>query len=191
MYYEQCNEDIALKVTQDQRQELAKFYSQIEQRAFRLALIETRNSSDALDLIQDAMESLMRRYLEHPSQEWRPLFYKILQNRIKDWHRWSGLRAKLHLPKANKQELSQEEYQIESSDMTPIEQTEQDFTLEKLQHVLSKLSFRQRQTVLLRAWEGFSVEETAQIMKCSQGSVKTHMSRALNTMKSLMDENHE
>lgn len=191
MYYEQCNEGVALKVTQDQRQELAKFYSQVEQRAFRMAMIETRNSSDALDLIQDAMESLMKRYCKRPSNEWRPLFYRILQNRIKDWHRWSGLRVKLHMQKSTQQEYTEEDFEIESDEKTPVEQTEQDFSLDKLQRALKQLSFRQRQTVLLRVWEGFSVEETAQIMKCSQGSVKTHLSRALSRLKSLLDESYD
>ncbi len=188
MYYEPCNEEIVLKVTQDQRQELANFYSQIEQRAYRMAMIETRNASDALDLVQDAMESLMKRYIHHSSQEWRPLFYRILQNRIKDWHRWSGVRSKLHWSKSNEEDISHEELQVESSQPSPLEQTQLDFSMGKLQSALNKLSFRQRQTVLLRIWEGFDVEETAHIMKCSQGSVKTHLSRAMSTLKSLLAE---
>ena len=188
MYFESCNEEIVLKVTQEQSQELANFYSQIEQRAYRMAMIETRNSSDALDMVQDAMESLMKRYAHHSSQEWKPLFYKILQNRIKDWHRWSGLRAKLHLHKSSEEDAAQEELLIATNDPTPIEQSELDFTIDKLQVALKQLSFRQRQTVLLRIWEGFNVEETAKIMKCSQGSVKTHLSRALSALKALLSE---
>lgn len=188
MYYQQCNEEIVLKVTQDQRQELANFYTQVEQRAYRMAMIETRNSGDALDLVQDAMESLMKRYAHHPSEEWRPLFYKILQNRIKDWHRWSGLRSKLHLSKSVEEDAVEEQYQLASSELTPIEQTAQDLTMKKLQAALKQLSFRQRQTVLLRVWEGFNVGETAHIMKCSQGSVKTHLSRALNALKILLED---
>ena len=188
MPIEQCNEEIVLKVTQDQRQELAKFYRQIEQRAFRMANIETRNASDALDLVQDAMESLMKRYSHHSIEEWKPLFYRILQNRIKDWHRWSGLRAKLHLKKSSGDGHDEPEYQVASSELSPIDQADQDLTMDKLQHALNQLSFRQRQTVLLRVWEGFNVEETASIMKCSQGSVKTHLSRALTSLKTLLEE---
>jgi RNA polymerase sigma-70 factor, ECF subfamily len=99
MFLEQCNEEIVLKVTQDQRQELADFYRSVEQRAFRMVMIETRHSGDALDLVQDAMESLMKSYVNKPSEEWRPLFYRILQNKIKDWHRWGAVRAKLHMSK--------------------------------------------------------------------------------------------
>ncbi len=194
MYYEQCNEEVVLKVTQDQRQELAKFFTQVEQRAYRMASIETRNTNDALDLVQDAMESLMKRYANHSPAEWRPLFYRILQNRIKDWHRWSNLRAKLHLSKS--QNISPQDHDdidthVASLDLTPIEQVSRDLTMEKLQAALNHLSPRQRQTVLLRLWEGFNVQETAHIMKCSTGSVKTHLSRALSTLKNLLDDRHE
>lgn len=187
MYYEQCNEEIVLKVTQDQRQQLAKFYAQVEQRAYRMAMIETRNSSDALDLVQDAMESLMKRYISRPSQEWRPLFYTILHNRIKDWHRWTGLRTKLHWSNSDIQDSLVEQPQLVSSELSPSQKTQQDFAMQSLQDALKKLSLRQRQAVLLRIWEGFSVQETAGIMKCSQGSVKTHLSRALSSLNSQLD----
>ena len=191
MYYQPCNEDIVLKVTQDQRQELANFYRQIEQRAYRMAMIETRRSSDALDLVQDAMESLMKRYASRPSAEWRALFYKILQNRIRDWHRWSGLRTRLHISKPDSEEFTEQDHTIASEELTPIEQADQDYSMDRLQLALTQLSFRQRQAVLLRVWEGFNVEETAHIMKCSSGSVKTHLSRALSALKKLLDQNDE
>ena len=191
MYYQPCNEDIVLKVTQDQRQELANFYRQIEQRAYRMAMIETRRSSDALDLVQDAMESLMKRYASRPSAEWRALFYKILQNRIRDWHRWSGLRTRLHLNKSDTEDFIEQDPQVVSEQLTPVEQADQDHAIERLQRALTQLSFRQRQAVLLRVWEGFNVEETAHIMKCSSGSVKTHLSRALSSLKNTLDDNDE
>ncbi len=95
MLLEQRYKGIILKVTQDQRQELADFYRCIEQRAFRMVMIETRHSGDALDLVQDAMESLMKSCASKPGEEWRPLFYRILQNKVKDWHRWGSVRAKI------------------------------------------------------------------------------------------------
>jgi RNA polymerase sigma-70 factor (ECF subfamily) len=189
MFLEQCHEEIVLKVTQDQRQELADFYRRIEQRAFRMVMIETRHSGDALDLVQDAMESLMKNYVNKPSEEWRPLFYRILQNKIKDWHRWGSVRAKFHLSKPE-QENSEDwlESQVASTEPTPEKNLQAEMTMHSLQLALSQLSLRQRQTFLLRVWEGFSVNETANIMKCSSGSVKTHLSRALQSLQNLLED---
>ncbi len=189
MYLEQCNEEIILKVTQDQRNELAEFYRQVEQRAFRMVMIETRHSGDALDLVQDAMESLMKKYIDKPSEEWRPLFYRILQNKIKDWHRWGAVRAKFHISRPD-QENSEDwlESQVASIDPTPEKNLQGEMSMHSLQLALSQLSLRQRQTFLLRVWEGFSVSETARIMKCSNGSVKTHLSRALRSLQNLLED---
>lgn len=189
MYLEQCHEEIVLKVTQDQRQELADFYREVEQRAFRMVMIETRHSGDAVDLVQDAMESLMKKYVHKPSAEWRPLFYRILQNKIKDWHRWGSVRAKFHLSKPE-QESGEDwlESQVASTQATPEEDFQGEVSMHSIQLALSQLSLRQRQTFLLRIWEGFSVNETANIMKCSSGSVKTHLSRALQTLQNLLEE---
>ncbi|MFK8026993.1 MAG: RNA polymerase sigma factor [Gammaproteobacteria bacterium] len=189
MFLAQCHEETVLKVTQDQHQELADFYRRIEQRAFRMAMIETRQTSDALDIVQDAMESLMKSYLNKPSEEWRPLFYRILQNKIKDWHRWGAVRAKLHLSKPNLE--SDEDWlesQVASTQLTPENHVQGEISMHHLQIALSQLSLRQRQTFLLRVWEGFSVNETADIMKCSCGSVKTHLSRALKSLQNLLED---
>ncbi len=189
MYLEQCHEEIVLKVTQDQRQELADFYREVEQRAFRMVMIETRHSGDALDLVQDAMESLMKKYMHKPSAEWRPLFYRILQNKIKDWHRWGAVRAKFHFSKPE-QENGEDwlESQVTSTQATPEENFQGEISMHSIQLALSQLSLRQRQTFLLRVWEGFSVNETASIMKCSSGSVKTHLSRALQSLQNLLED---
>lgn len=189
MFLAPCHEETVLKVTQDQHQELADFYRRIEQRAFRMAMIETRQSSDALDIVQDAMESLMKSYMNKPSEEWRPLFYRILQNKIKDWHRWGAVRAKLHLSKSNL-ESSEDwlESQVASTQPTPDNQAQGELSMQHLQEALNQLSLRQRQTFLLRVWEGFSVNETADIMKCSCGSVKTHLSRALKSLKNSLED---
>ena len=189
MYIERCYEEIILKVTQDQRQELADFYRSVELRAFRMVKIETRSSDDALDLVQDAMESLMKNYANKPSEEWRPLFYRILQNKIRDWRRWKALRAKLHFTKpeqGNNEDWL--ESQVASTQETPEKNLQGEMSMQDLQRALSELSLRQRQTFLLRVWEGFSVEETAKIMKCSCGSVKTHLSRAIQSLRNKLED---
>jgi RNA polymerase sigma-70 factor (ECF subfamily) len=189
MYLEQCYEEIVLKVTQDQRQELADFYRSVEQRAFRMVMIETRHSGDALDLVQDAMESLMKSYVNKPREQWRPLFYRILQNKIKDWHRWGFVRSKFHFEQPE-QESGEDwlESQVESTLPTPEKNLQSEMSMQDLQLALSQLSLRQRQTFLLRVWEGFSVDETAEIMKCSNGSVKTHLSRALQSLQDQLED---
>ena len=183
MFAEKCREEIVLKVTQDQRQELADFYRQIEQRAFRMAVIETRQTSEALDLVQDAMESLMKKYLSRPSAEWRPLFYRILQNKIKDWHRRGRFRSMFQSADSDDIDMNALEVKANVSQTTPEEQLTGDLSMQRLQTALNQLSVRQRQTFLLRIWEGFNEKETAQIMKCSKGSVKTHLSRAMQSLK--------
>ncbi len=188
MLLEKCHEEFALKVTQDQRRELADFYRQIEQRAYRMAEIETRNSSEALDLVQDAMESLMNKYLSRPPSEWRPLFYRILQNKIKDWHRRGRFRSLFQSAHSEEYDMNMVEANVSSSQATPEEQLSGDLSMKKLQTALNLLSVRQRQTFLLRVWEGFNENETAKIMKCSKGSVKTHLSRAMQSLKTQLEE---
>ena len=187
MFIEKCNEGIVLKVTQDQHEALAEFYRAIERRAYRMAEIETRNANDAIDLVQDAMEALMQKYVCKPPEEWRPLFYRILQNKIKDWRRKSFVRQRFHIMRgSDESETEVVETQIESSAMSPDQQYTQDISLERLQSALNRLSSRQRQTFLLRIWEGFDVAETARIMGCSTGSVKTHLSRAMGALQEIL-----
>lgn len=187
MFIEKCNEGIVLKVTQDQHEALAEFYRAVERRAYRMAEIETRNASDAIDLVQDAMEALMQKYVRKPPEEWRPLFYRILQNKIKDWRRKSFVRQRFHMVRSgDESEAEVVETQIESSAMSPEQQYAQDISLERLQSALNRLSSRQRQTFLLRIWEGFDVAETARIMGCSTGSVKTHLSRAMGVLQDIL-----
>lgn len=187
MFIEKCNEGIVLKVTQDQHEALAEFYRAVERRAYRMAEIETRNASDAIDLVQDAMEALMQKYVRKPPEEWRPLFYRILQNKIKDWRRKSFVRQRFHMVRSgDESEAEVVETQIESSTMSPEQQYAQDISLERLQSALNRLSSRQRQTFLLRIWEGFDVAETARIMGCSTGSVKTHLSRAMGVLQDIL-----
>ena len=187
MFIEKCNEGIVLKVTQDQHRALAEFYREVERRAFRMAEIETRNASDAIDLVQDAMEALMQKYVRKPREEWRPLFYRILQNKIKDWQRKSIVRQRLHVARSNDEsETDVIDKQAESSMKGPDQQYVQDVSMQRLQVALNRRSSRQRQTFLLRIWEGFDVAETARIMGCSAGSVKTHLSRAMGVLQEIL-----
>src|SRR5277367_113717 len=75
--------------------ELEKFLAEIERRAFRMAQVALRDSDDALDVVQDAMIKLTRSYASRPSAEWRPLFYRILENGIRDLQRRRTVRRRV------------------------------------------------------------------------------------------------
>ena len=189
MFVEKCNEGIVLKITQDQHEALAQFYREVEKRAYRMVEIETRSANDAIDLVQDAMEALMKKYLSQPRKEWRPLFYRILQNKIRDWQRRNVVRKRIHALWGNDEaEHLPLENKIASTNPGPEQQYTQDISMQRLQKALNRLSSRQRQTFLLRVWEGFDVAETARIMGCSQGSVKTHLSRAKTLLKDTLQQ---
>src|SRR5687768_15619516 len=79
----------------EQPRVLERFLADVERRAYRIARIAVRNDDDALDIVQDAMLQLARSYGQRPDSEWRPLFYRILQNRIRDFQRRARVRAKV------------------------------------------------------------------------------------------------
>lgn len=188
MFIANYNEGIVLKVSQDKRDALAEFYRDIELRAYRMAEIETRSASDAMDLVQDAMLALMQKYATRPDQEWRPLFYRILQNKIRDWQRRSNVRYRIlgFLGYSSPEEDTLEK-QVVSEIASPERQLHLDVSIEQLEEALSQLSYRQRQVFLLRKWEGFNVAETASIMGISDGTVKTHLSRALIMLRQQLE----
>lgn len=188
MFATNCNEGLVLKVSQDKRDALADFYRSIEKRAYRMAEIETRSSGDALDLVQEAMIALMKKYTARPIEEWRPLFYRILQNKIKDWHRRNIVRNAIPDLFGKKDDESTFEQELVADTADPEQQLIHDISMQQLQQALGLLSLRQRQTFLLRVWEGFDVAETARIMGCSGGSVKTHLSRALEALRKQLGE---
>ncbi len=173
----------------DRREELDGFLAGAERRAFYTARLATRNSDDALDLVQDAMTALVSRYADRPSVEWAPLFHRILQNRIRDWSRRRALRdrfrAWLGTRTDAREERDEDPIQMlpDRSAAGPAELAERAAVGSALESALRALPLRQRQAFLLRAWEGFDVADTARAMRCSQGSVKTHYSRAVRALR--------
>ena len=156
--------------TLQREQELNQFLAGVERRALRFAEIAVRDRDEALDLVQDAMIKLARNYAGQPEEEWTPLFYRILQN---------GIRDDDYDPVAQAPD---------PMGRTPDEQLEAQQAMQTLEHAVAELPARQREAFMLRTFEGLDVAGTAVAMGCSEGSVKTHYSRAVHTLRDVLGE---
>jgi RNA polymerase sigma-70 factor, ECF subfamily len=173
--------------------ELERFLAEIERRAFRMAQVALRDPDDALDVVQDAMLKLARNYASRPSGEWRPLFYRILENGIRDLQRRRSVRKRFMtwLPGAKEDPDNEAQDPLENvADAAPEipEVLMQGQAMEQLEASLRNLPARQREAFMLRNFEGLDVAETATAMGCSEGSVKTHYSRAVHTLRDQLGE---
>jgi RNA polymerase sigma-70 factor, ECF subfamily len=173
--------------------ELEKFLAEIERRAFRMAQVALRDADDALDVVQDAMLKLTRSYASRPSAEWRPLFYRILENGIRDLQRRRTVRKRIMtwLPGAKEDPDNEAQDPLENvadSGLAIPETLMQAQAMQKLEESLRALPARQREAFMLRNFEGMDVAETASAMACSEGSVKTHYSRAVHALREQLGE---
>jgi RNA polymerase sigma-70 factor, ECF subfamily len=173
--------------------ELEKFLAEIERRAFRMAQIALRDPDDALDVVQDAMLKLARNYAARPSAEWRPLFYRILENGIRDLQRRRSVRKRFMtwLPGAKEDPDNEAQDPLENVAAAGPDIPEvlmQGQAMEHLELGLRALPARQREAFMLRNFEGLDVADTATAMGCSEGSVKTHYSRAVHTLREQLVE---
>lgn len=169
----------------EQRARLDAFLASVQVRALRAAEFAVGGRDDALDVVQHAMLELARRYAARPPAEWTPLFHRILQNAILQFHRrrrrqthWLGW-------------FSTDAAILESvPDPAPGLQllAEQDEAMSRLERAVRQLPLRQQQVVVLRVWEGLDVAATASAMRCGEGSVKTHLSRALASLRKHLRE---
>jgi RNA polymerase sigma-70 factor (ECF subfamily) len=182
-----------LESTQQETRSLENFLAAVERKAFRIAQIALRHEDDALDAVQEAMLRLVRNYARRPAEEWAPLFYRILENCVRDVQRRRTVRGRVMswLPWASSA--------ADEDSMDPLEQApdpaplpearvQAGETLQALEAALAALPARQRQAFLLRNFESLDVEATAQVMGCSAGSVKTHYFRALRTLRAQLGE---
>ena len=178
--------------TQDATRALEAFLASVERKAFRIAQIALRHEADALDVVQDAMMQLSSRYASRPAQEWKPLFYRILENRVRDMQRRRNVRSRVmaYMPWRGEED----EDAVDPLDMAvdqgplPPAQLESDEAMAALEQAIAAVPARQREAFLLRNFEGMDVAETAATMKCSQGSVKTHYFRALQALRAKLGE---
>lgn len=183
-----CNRETTTGTTtlQGERQ-LNEFLAGVERRALRIAEIAVRDRDEALDLVQDAMIRLVRNYATRPCDDWSPLFYRILQNGIRDWHRRRKVRNRV-MVWFGRAAASENDYDVvaEAADVhgrAPDEELQTRETLGRLESAIRSLPARQREAFMLRTFEGLDVAGTATAMGCSEGSVKTHYSRAVHALR--------
>ena len=180
--------------TQHETRSLDSFLAGVEAKAFRIAQIALRHEADALDAVQDAMLRLVRSYSRRPPEEWRPLFYRILENCVRDMQRRRSVRGRVltwyHRALGGDAGETDPDpiEQVSDSAPTPPAQAQADETMEALDAALARLPARQRQAFLLRNLEGLDVAATARAMGCSEGSVKTHYFRALQALRTQLGE---
>lgn len=165
---------------------MQQFLSSIEGRAFSMAQFATKNREDALDIVQDSMFKLVQKYSAQPKEQWKPLFYRILQTRILDWHRRQSVhhrfRSWLHWDEEDDTENPIEQIADAAQAAPDIALQDAQFG-DDLNTALTTLPVRQQQVFLLRVWEGMDIAETAKVMQCSESSVKTHYTRALEKLR--------
>lgn len=173
----------------EQRRALERFLADIETRALRMVSLSVGDRDAALDIVQDAMIRLVRRYADRPAGEWRPLFYRILSNRITDHQRRQMVRRRIMAwVGAGPDEADPLAELPDTRGLSPDRRLQQDQALGALEAGLAQLPSRQREAFLLRTLEGLDVADTARAMGCSEGSVKTHYFRAVHRLRALLGE---
>lgn len=158
---------------------LDRFLKSVQNKAYRVALMATKQRSDALDIVQDSMTKLVINYRDKPHEQWGVLFNRVLHTTILDWHRGQQKQRKwFWFPAANNDEDDAMQEAVEEH-VDPLQFLEEQQVAGDLQEAIAALPLRQQQALILRVWEGYDTATTASVMKCSEGSVKTHYHRAL------------
>lgn len=173
-------------------QELSDFLKNVEKRAFKRSVYHVRNEESALDIVQDSMMKLAEHYGDKPAAELPMLFQRILVNCTLDWFRRNKTRNALF------SNMSDFESPGEDGDFdlletyTSVEDSQQSESAEdatrraqilrEIEFEVRQLPARQREAFMMRYWEEMDGAETAAAMGCSEGSVKTHCSRAVQAL---------
>jgi RNA polymerase sigma-70 factor, ECF subfamily len=176
----------------DESPALERFLREVERRALRMAEFAVGGREEALDLVQEAMLGFVRNYAAKPVAEWSPLFWRVLDSRINDWHRRQRVRGRWlgwfdHAAEEDEHDdpIATAPDPGEPGPLARLADSEAGVALEA---ALRALPLRQRQAFLLRLWEGLDVADTAAAMRCSEGSVKTHLSRALANLRNTLEK---
>src|SRR5690606_27442142 len=164
---------------------LEEFLAAIDARAFRFAEIALRNRDDALDAVQDAMMKMLV-YRDRAPSEWNPLFWSILRNRIVDLQRRGLFRLRWLVPGSSNDDGEPLDWADDSPD--PARSNDSREAWLRISTALRALPTRQREAFTLRVLEELDVADTASAMGCSEGSVKTHLSRAREALQKQLEE---
>ena len=164
---------------------LDAFLAGIGPRAFRFAEAGLRQRDDALDAVQEAMMKMLA-YADKPAAEWTPLFWSILRRKIVDMQRRGNFRLRWLAPAAEGDEDSRIDWA--DSAAGPSQAHDRREAYARLVQALRKLPARQREAFTLRVLEELDVADTARAMSCSEGSVKTHLSRAREALQKQLED---
>lgn len=170
---------------------LDAFLAQVERRAFRMAEIQLRQREDAMDAVQDAMLRLVKHYRDKPATEWAPLFWGILRRRVVDLQRRRKVRSIVVGWLGGGRDDNGDDLPVwEPADNgpDPLDRLHDVQSYADLSAAVGRLPQRQREAFMLRMLEGLDVAETARAMGCSEGSVKTHLSRAMHHLRDQLED---
>lgn len=182
--------------TSDDYQTMEQFLCYIEQRAFHYIRTSVGNIEDTHDIVQESMYKLVQKYAGKSPAEWKPLLYRIMSSKVTDFHRRRAIREKFifqtpaRVPEEEDYLQSQALDAIARDSEAPLPSLERELRVDKLIQSIRELSLRQQQAFMLRCWEGMSTKDTAIAMGCSEGSVKTHYSRAMIQLREQLEDHY-
>ncbi|MEO6172254.1 MAG: RNA polymerase sigma factor [Arenimonas sp.] len=181
---ELATEDVAIRLPAT----LDEFLAGVERRAFRMAELAVGHREDAMDIVQDSMIKLLQ-YSNKPASEWSPLFWSILRRQITDKHRRNTVKKRVMQFFGKSDENDEDPIEnLPDQNEDPFRRLTDDSSWNALGKAVRALPARQRECFLLRELQGLSVLETAAAMGCSDGSVKTHLSRAMSALRIQLED---
>lgn len=167
--------------------QLDSFLKSVQNKAYAQAEYAVGNRDEALDIVQDSMMKLAKSYIDRPETEWPMLFQRILQNQIRDWYRKQKVRRIIFWWEQYQTEEQYVPQALATDLLSPTAVTESDQAFDIIDEQVRSLPLRQQQVFILRAFWGHNIEETAGIMGCTIGTVKTHYSRALTALREKLE----
>ena len=173
---------------------IEEFLKFISPRAFSICFMSCKNRDDAHDIVQSSMCKLVEKYRNNAQSQWKPLFYTILRNKLNDFHRKRLLLGRFFVEVDNDLEQIDNQNHTSQSMVNNFSANNPDILMDREKRIsllmssIAALPNRQQQAFIFRYLEGYSTNQTALAMNCSEGSVKTHLSRANQKLKFLLKD---
>lgn len=167
----------------DSEAALDQFLRSVQRQAHTAARLSVPDD-EALDCVQSAMFRFVRKYHARPRSQWKPLFFGVLYNRLRDWHRRQAVRRALGWG-------GEPDRQAEASNPQPDRWLAAGHAGARMIEALKQMPLRQQQAFILRHWEGLDTETTARVLGVSTGTVKTHLSRAVRHLRQALEAHYE